>query len=362
MFQAESKPEIQSAAKTFQDERLSGLGGSDAGAVYNLGYKCGRMTCYEKRGTPQDFPKVETDMMERGIVMEHVCKMVYERRTQRLVTLEPLARHPVFDFMMVHIDGETHAPEHAGPGYAEFKVVGRFPFQTFKRSGIRDEYILQLQHGMAVKDYQWGSFGILCLEPWDFAWFDVARDQLLLDQLIEDESILWAKIQNGPLPDKLVNENDKRCLGCPWRRTCRGKEFGTPPVETDETKQVVSAPELLSMVQECTELGTIVDEAKELHEGVKVQLKTAIGDRYGVVVPGYRALLPPSYPERVDGPALKAIEVEAKKILASEREEWDLDALETRCTELLSIVLAITKVRKKATTPERSLRIYPTGD
>lgn len=360
MFPAESNPKIQSQEAAFQDERRSGIGGSDVGALYNLDMGCRRRLFYDKTGQPVDFKKEETPEMERGIIMEHVCRMIYEKRTGRKVKLMPLARHSDFLQMIVHVDGETEAPNKEGPGYAEFKVVNRFVMQKFLKSGVRDSYILQLQHGMVVKDYRWGSFGILCLDPWRFEWFDVDEDRELQTKLIFDEQQAWMEIKSGTVPDPLEKITDSRCAKCAYRRTCRGQELSAA-VPTDDKGEIVSRPDLSPLVQECVELGELKDQATELAEDARKALKTAIGEAYGLTVPGYRCLYPTSFPERWDGPALKQIESEAKRLLATEPDMWDLESLENRCTELLQVVIGITRARKAAK-PERSLRIYPTGD
>jgi hypothetical protein len=362
-------PQIQSQEKSFQDERRSGLGGSDIGGLYNLDFGCRRKLTYDKTGVPEDFQRIETPEMERGTVMEHVCKMVYEKRTGRKVSLQPLARHPMYPWMIVHVDGEVEAPTKPGPGYAEFKVVNRFAMKKFRKEGIRESYILQLQHGMAVKDYQWGSFGLLCLDPWQFEWFDVDKDFDLQSKLYEDEETAWRLIEQRKidlscdLPEQLPDLKDKRCMSCAWRRTCRGSEYAAslPERSTSEKGEIVTKPELEALVQECVELAELRDQAGELCEESRTKLKEAVGTAYGVIVPGYRALCPTSYPERVDQNALKALETKAKALLATEREDWDLNALEDRCTELLQVVIGLSKIRKAAK-PERSLRIYPTGD
>jgi predicted phage-related endonuclease len=346
--------------REFLAERQTGIGGSDVGSVYNLDWGCARRLAYAKTSVPEDFPQTETPEMERGTVMEHVCKMLYEKRTGRTVTLQPMARSEQYPHMIVHVDGEVTSPAKPGPGYCEFKVVNRFTMTKFRKSGIRDSYILQLQHGMIIKNYSWGSFGLLCVDPWRFEWFDVDADPEMQKSIIIGEREFWENIQQRILPPALEEVSDKRCLSCPWRKTCRGSEMAEE-IKGQEKGDVISMPELAPLIQEAVEMSEIKAQAAELEEEARQAIKKAIGDAYGITAPGFRVLYPTSYPERWDTAALKGLETEAKKILASERELWDLDALEDRCTELLQIVMGLSKARKQAK-PERSLRIYPVGE
>lgn len=355
----------------FQAERRTGIGGSDAGAIYNMGFGCKRKLCYEKLGTTPDFAKLSAPELERGHMVEEIARKMYEKRSGRKVALKPFARHPEHPFMCVHVDGETTSPDKPGPGYAEFKVVNRFVMKKFKKEGVRSEYILQLQHGMAVMDYQWGSFGILCLDPWQFEWFDADRDQAIIDTLIEDEEKLWYTIEqqrNGFIGNgigtilPLENMKDKRCSVCQWRRTCRGNELaGVIPDSGTEAGELISRPDLVPLLEEISELKEISNDADELCEDARKKLKAEIGESYGVIAPGYRALMPTSYPERWDSKALQVILEQVKALFAKEREEFDYEQLEIRVLELMQIAAAITRA-KKPPKAERSLRIYSTGD
>jgi predicted phage-related endonuclease len=346
----------------FDQERSTGIGGSDSAACYNIGFLCARKTAYDKRGTTPDFPKpTDVPEFERGHLLEPVVRQLYEMRTHRKVVIKEMARHPQYNYMIVHVDGETTAPEHAGPGYAEFKCVNRFALNNYKKKGIRDEYTLQLQHGMAVMGYSWGSFGILCLDPWEFQWFDVDRDETIIQKLIEDEGILWGKILNGPLPEPLEDIKDRRCQTCQWRRTCRGAEFAAVTDSLGGSGEaLVKRDDLAPLLSEISDLGDLKDEATILYDQARETLKKEIGESYGIVLPGFRALYPASYPERWDTKALEQIKKDAEKILNAPA-IMDYDELEKNYQEITNLLSLIVKAKKQATA-QRTLRIYSTGD
>ena len=345
--------------QAFSDELRSGIGGSRVGAIYNLDFGCKKAAWFDFRSVPQDFKKELTPELERGKLIEPIIRQLYEKNTGRKVKLMPMARSKQYPHMMVHVDGETTSPQHEGPGYAEFKCVNRHVLKRFEKDGLRESYILQIQHGMAVKGYQWGSFGILCLDPWKFAWFDVQRDEELIQRLIVDEEKFWIQVLNGPTPEALPEVKDKRCSGCPWRRTCRGEAMISGPDSAKGEGELVSDETLTPLVREVIETGELVAEASEMQEEAKNILKAAIGDRYGVIVPGYRAYYPTSMVERWDTKALEGLVRQAKELNGCEA--WDLDQLQELNNRLMQIVKQLLKA-KKPPVQQRSLRIYSTGD
>src|SRR5438876_7558414 len=220
----------------FHEARKAGLGGSDIGAMYSLSYGCARALQYDKRDVPQDYQKDETPAMERGTMLQAPTIELYRRRTGRKVlTHEPMLyrMHPEHSHMLVHLDGlVVEAPPHKGMGVLECEVLSQFNFRKQKRDGLDLAYILQVQHALAVTDLTWGSYAILCPDPWELIWFDVERDQSLIDKLIEDEATFWASVQNGPYKDRL-DPKDRRCGVCPWRRTCQGEALVTVASKED---------------------------------------------------------------------------------------------------------------------------------
>jgi predicted phage-related endonuclease len=341
---------------SFLEERKTGLGGSDIGSVYNIGFGCQRKLAYEKRGFELDYPKPNPPEFERGNYIEPVVLQLYQDYTGRELSPANIERHPDYPYMLVHMDAVASSPEKDGPGYFEAKVVNRFVMKRFMKEGLRDEYILQMQHGLSCTGFKWGSFGVLCLESWSFKWFDVDRDEAIITKLIEDEAAFWAKIENGPMPEPLEDAKDRRCQTCPYRKTCRAEELSPTP-SGGEGGEIVSAPELSPLFSECVELESLKDEATQMYEEARGRLKDAVGERYGVVAPGFRALYPTWTEERWDTKALGDLEKLGKTLSEGVSEDFP----EASTSELLTFLRTFLKARKPPVT-KRSLRIYATGD
>ncbi len=312
----------------FHEERLSGCGGSDMGALYNLGFGCRRKMWYEKTKTKEDFPKVLTPELERGHYIEPVIRDLYEAKTGRDVRIvKEMLRHPIHEYMVNHPDGKIEETDNRpGAGIFEAKCVNRFIMKRFKKEGIRDEYVLQVQQGLYVSGLQWGSYAILCLDPWEFAWFDVTRDSAIIDRLIEDTGIFWALVQNGQIPEPLPDIHDKRCNVCQWRRSCRGADMaaGLSDSQGQEQEGLIKRDDLAPLVSEIEELKSMEKDAKDLKTEAEERLKTEIGEALCAIMPGFRAYYSKTYPKRLDQTAVKSLEALAAKILAQDRELWDL--------------------------------------
>jgi predicted phage-related endonuclease len=247
--------------------------------------------------------------------------------------------HPIHKYMLVHLDGLIVAAEgryHDSMGVLEAKVLSQFNFRKQKREGLDMSYILQVQHALAVTGLSWGSYAILCPDPWELVWFDVQRDDALISKLIEDEGDFWRTIENGPYKDRL-DPKDRRCGVCPWRRTCQGEALVSVTASKEDGVELPRDESLLSLVREVQELKALESEAAELAEEKVGELKNQLGSRPGVIVPGARVY----FREQV-------------------QERWDTKALNSQMKSDAMFRSLLEKYKTKSSM--RPLRIYSTGD
>lgn len=289
-------------------ERAGAIGASDAGALYNLDFGCRRRLVYRLRGAPKDFPDILTAALERGKYLEPVVRRLYRDRTQRTLDPRGVIAHPDRPWMVCHQDDSVEAPERAGPGTGEYKVVHWKVMKGFKKEGIRESIILQMAHSLAITGGSWGSFGVLCPEPWEFLWFDVERDQTLIDKYLADLDEFWGIAQNGPFPEALP-ATDKRCQTCPWRRTCQGELLAQAIPQNGERRAGELEPDasILPLATELRDRQELMEEAGELVEETKEQIREKLGDKPGATFPGGRVLLSRFASTRWDTEALTAL-------------------------------------------------------
>lgn len=266
--------------EAFLAERRTGLGGSDIAAVFNLGYGCRRRLWLDKTGAAPDFPDEDSGPMKLGRILEPFIAAEYEQKTGRAVMVEGLLRHPVHEFLIVHIDRTLYDAGRgalSNPGVAEFKAVGRAVFYRMRREGLPVDYILQLQHGMLVSRRSWGAFAVMNRDNGAIEHWDVERDDAICAEILAEAPAFWATVENGPTPDRL-DPDDKRCQTCRYRRSCQGAAL----MECSASGEMERDDSLLPLLNEFRERQTLAKEADELLEETKEQIKTTLGARTAV--------------------------------------------------------------------------------
>lgn len=290
-------------------ERRGVLGGSDIGALWNLDYGCRRKLGYEKSGVKPDFAEVERPEFERGHYLEAVVARMYADKTMRRVKLAPVHVHPTKPYMVVHMDRIITAPEKEGEGYLEIKVVNRRTFAKFLKEGLHESYILQLQHGLAVTGYTWGSFAVLCLDPWQFKWFDVERDQQIIDRLEAEEELFMSDVAEGLVSQyEKLPIKDRRCQTCCYRHSCQGIAIDSLIPLEERDLELIDLPSLLPLAAEINELKTIRDDTEAMIADNNALMMEAIGSAAGAKYPGGRTIkIQRKGSRKWDSPALWAL-------------------------------------------------------
>lgn len=275
---------------TLHEERLTGIGGSDIASLFNIGWGCRRRLFYEKTATPPDFAKQETDAMKLGKVLEDFFAEKYKSKSDRQIRNCSLSRHSFFDALLVHVDRlvvrQDIGPKHLG--VLEIKSVGRNVFYKYKREGLPEDYILQLQHGMLITSTSWGSFAVGCRDNGALLWWDVERNEDICQRILQEGPNFWTDVQMARsqphlqlAPDRL-EPDDRRCQDCSYRVTCQGDAL----IELEPSTEYEEDESLRPLVMEFLERQSLVKEAKDLFEESQEELRDKLGDRGLVSVGG----------------------------------------------------------------------------
>lgn len=287
----------------FLAERLTGIGGSDIASVFNLGYGCRKRLWLEKRSVPPDYPNEESGPMKLGKVLEPFIAAEYERITGRTVLIEPCLRHQDHEYLLVHIDRTLYDESRGGPdnpGVLEIKAVGRAAFYKYKREGLPEDYILQLQHGMLVSLRTWGAFSVMSRDSGELAHWDVERDEAICAEILAEGPAFWATVENGPMPD-MLEPDDKRCQKCPYRKSCQGAAL----MACEDTGSIQRDESLLPLLEEFRERQALAKEAEELLDETKEEIKTALGVRTAVECGDAKIYFRPQTARRWDSKGLE---------------------------------------------------------
>jgi predicted phage-related endonuclease len=299
----------------FLAERKKGIGGSDAASLFNAGYGCRLRLWRDKRNEKPDYPREENDAMELGNVLEPFFARKYERATgHHVIEREEPTVHPEHPELRVNVDYMIDDPtdDNREVGVLEIKSVGRAMFQKIKREGLPEDYILQLQHGILVTESDWGAFAIGSRDSGELASWEVEKDRVLCDLIVAEGVAFWAEVQSGQMPDRL-DPDDHRCQKCEYRKSCQGAAL----IQLEPTRDIERDETLRPLVTEYLERKALLDEANDLAEETKEELKTKLGTRQAVEVAGHKIYFRPQTAMRGDFGALAVAYDELRRLVMS---------------------------------------------
>lgn len=288
--------------------RRSGVGGSDVAAIFNEEFGCARALWYDKTGTDPDFPRETTGPMRLGIALEPLACELYAEQTGRSLRTAPAAVHPDYPHMRCNVDRIIDPVEGLdGPGVLEVKTTNAYVFRYLRREGLRNAYILQLNHNIAVTGLRWGAFAVMERDSGSLIHFDVRRDDALIAVLLDAEARFWRSVESGPAPDPLP-EIDKRCRTCPWRTRCRGAEImAMHPGQPGESDLPLEQDDGLDpLLVDYAEAQRMADEAEETVELIRQAIKARMGDRRAAECHAGRVYYAPQTSQRIDTKLLRA--------------------------------------------------------
>lgn len=273
---------------------MQGIGGSEASAVFSLGWGCARRLAYDKREIKPDYPRDENLLMSLGNLMEPWFADRYVEITGRTVGSAAAYSHPVHPELRVNVDRDI-APVagHDGVGVLEIKSQGRGAYAKTKVDGLSEDYLLQLQWALMVTERSWGSFAIGCRDSGELMHWDVERDDSIIDEMLIAGPALWALIKsNAPLPEPLEID-DRRCSDCQWRQQCQGnaliRSTGSDglPVAEDIRPLLAEYDRINERFSERLSDGSRGTSDQLRLEEIKNLLRAALGDRDAVAVPQF---------------------------------------------------------------------------
>lgn len=189
--------------------RMSGIGGSDAGAVLRLNPFMSPLDVYNsKLGIDQ--MDISNDAIYWGNRLEDMVAQEYARRTDTKVRKRhKLFRHPDYDHMIANVDRTVDNQNKI----LECKTANAFTRDKWGPSGsdeVPDSYLIQCMHYMIVLDKPVADLAVL-IGGNDFRTYTIGFDQKLADMIIEHEHDFWNKHvlkKNPPAPYTLSELDD----------------------------------------------------------------------------------------------------------------------------------------------------------
>ncbi|WP_297201893.1 YqaJ viral recombinase family protein [uncultured Flavonifractor sp.] len=270
--------------------RKAGIGGSDASVVCGISrYKSPVELWMEKTG--QMPPREAGEAAYWGNRLEALVREEFAKRTGMEVSKPSvILRSEEHPFMLANLDGTCEHPDH-GACIFEAKTASAYRAGEWEDS-IPDEYMVQVQHYMAVTGYA-GAYIAVLIGGNTFRWTFVERDEELIAMLIELESDFWAHVRSEIPPALDGSDASSKFLS---------ERF---PSSVPKSKIVLpdEAGELLLQYDEACEQLKALTEQKQRVENL---LKQMMGE-YEIGTAGERVITWKSVSqERLDSKTLKA--------------------------------------------------------
>ena len=209
----------------FLAERQLGVGGSDAASLFNLGWGCQRRLWYDKTAQEPDSPRKPSAIMEIGNLLEPLFAKMYSEETGNEVNREKVFVKDAKNPLCVHIDAWVRKTPAPPKGVAEIKSCGRGAFCKYKREGLPEDYVLQLQHGMGVTGCDWGVFIIGCRDSGEILHFEVNFNPEIYAEIKSAARSFWETLKHKENPIDRLEPDDHRCASCSYRTTCQGEHI-----------------------------------------------------------------------------------------------------------------------------------------
>jgi hypothetical protein len=264
----------------FLAERKTGIGGSDAASLFSIGYGCERRLFYDKTGVAEDHPREETKAMSLGKLMEPWFAAEYAKETGNEVVQDAVfVRSPSQPELCVHIDAWVRKVQAPPKGVAEIKSVGRGAWYKYKREGLPDDYVLQLQHGMGVTGCTWGVFIVGCRDSGEILHWEVAFRPDVFEEIRSAAAHFWDMYVKRGYPVDRLEPDDHRCASCSYRTTCQGEHISLAAAGLTAKDGYEMDNSILPLLIERAERSELRKQANDLFEETNETLKSVLGDR-----------------------------------------------------------------------------------
>lgn len=251
--------------------RTKGIGGSDASVIAGVNrYRSVFQLWLEKTGQIEPEEK-ETDFTHFGTVLEPVVKKEFTRRTgMKVRAKKALLQSEEYPFMLADLDGVIY--ENGEMCIFEAKTASAYKQEVWE-NGVPEEYILQVQHYMAVTGAKKTYIAAL-VGGNRFFYHVVERNEELISLIITMEKKFWEENVLGdtePVPDGSEATTD----------------FLNGRYETSNGKTIVLPEEAMDLCASYDDLSAQLNDLKERKGAVVNQLKNylkeneigVIGDR-----------------------------------------------------------------------------------
>jgi putative phage-type endonuclease len=245
------------------DFRRYGIGGSDVAVICELNkYKSALQLWMEKTGQLE--PEEAGEAAYWGNVMEPIIRNEFANSTGfRVDTINSMLRHPEHTFMLANVDGIV-IDKDGRKSIFEAKTASAYKAEQWENDKIPEEYMLQIQHYMAVTGFS-STYIAALIGGNQFIYKRIERDDELINMIIQLEYDFWESVVNNepPAPDGSESCSNLLCRLYP----------------TADTKSKIILPdEALQLVEQFNDAKEHEKYYTELKDEAANKLKAMLGE------------------------------------------------------------------------------------
>lgn len=229
------------------DWRKKGIGGSDASVVCGINrYKSPVELWMDKTN---QLPYQEAgEAAYWGTQLETLVKAEFTKRTGiEIKQAKQLLQSEEHPFMLANLDGECIHPTQ-GKCIFEAKTASAYKAGEWE-DAVPDEYVLQVQHYMAVTGYR-GTYIAVLIGGNTFRWKFIERDEELISMLIQLAGDFWNHVQSMVPPPLDGSEASAKFLSERFPHSVLKSKIELPDTAVELIRQYEAASENVNQYTE----------------------------------------------------------------------------------------------------------------
>lgn len=268
--------------------RKQGIGGSDASAILGFNPWKSAFQLYIDK-TSDTVEEIDNEAIHFGNVLEDIVAEEFTRRTGKKVRRRNQTfRHPEHSFMLANIDRDVVGEK----ALLECKTTNAFNADAWEGEHIPPAYICQLQHYMAVLNYEKAYIAVL-IGGQKFVWKEVQRDDEFIELMIAQEKQFWEEHVLKEIPPEID--------GSPSATEMLNKMY---PKDNGETIMLQS-DDAEMLIEAIESIKSEVKEKQTLQKEYENKLKLMIGKAETGVTPRFEVKHKAYERNSIDTKALK---------------------------------------------------------
>src|SRR5699024_2519248 len=279
---------LEMTRKEWLKERTKGIGGSDSSAILGFNPWKSPFELYIEK-TSDHVEEIDNEAIHWGNVLEDVVAQEFTRRTGKKVRRRnQMFRHKEHDFMIANIDRDVVGER----ALLECKTTNAFNADAWEGDQIPPAYMCQLQHYMAVLDYEKAYIAVL-IGGQKYVWKEIERDDEFIELMIQHEKDFWENhVLAGVPPEIDGSKSASELLNAMY---------------PEDNGEIITLDDDAEMLIEAIEnIKAEVKEKRELQKEYENKLKLMIGDARTGVTPRYEVRNITVTSNRLDSSKLRA--------------------------------------------------------